>query len=196
MPRAGSSNAATGEAVDEASSVKPGGARLTRVAMATSSRPARAAARRAAGPARATRQLGAAELADLGGLDDAAERLREQLHAVTDAEHRDAELEQRRVELRRARRVHRGRAAREDQALRRAPRDLGGADVGAAGAPRRRRTRGHGARSAASTGRRSRRPATSSAPGAHAAPGCGAGLASALATPPRVDERRGAPLAA
>ena len=64
-------------------------------------------------PARlADAQLGAAELADLGVLDDAAERVREQLHAVADAEHRDAELEQRRVELRRARRVDRGRARR------------------------------------------------------------------------------------
>ena len=46
--------------------------------------------------------------------------------------------------------------AGEDQALRRAPRDLLGADVGGQQLARRRRTRGRGARSAASTGRRSR----------------------------------------
>ena len=49
-------------------------------------------------------QLRAAELADLRPLDAAAELEREQLHSVADAEHRDAELEQRRIELRRARR--------------------------------------------------------------------------------------------
>ena len=128
MPRAGSSNAATGEAVEEASSVKPSGGALDAVAMG---HPAglleRQPGEQPAGLAHA--QLRAAELADLGGLDDAAERLREQLHAVTDAEHRDAELEQRRVELRGARRVDRGRPAGEDQALRRAARDLGDVDV-------------------------------------------------------------------
>ena len=47
-------------------------------------------------------QLRAAELADLGALDPAAERERERLHAVADAQHRDPELEQRRVQPRRA----------------------------------------------------------------------------------------------
>ena len=49
-----------------------------------------AAARRA--------KLGAAELGDVGAVDAAAELEREQLSAVTDAERRDAELEERRVE--------------------------------------------------------------------------------------------------
>ena len=43
-------------------------------------------------------ELGAAELADLGALDEAAERVREELHAVADAEHGDAELEQAAIE--------------------------------------------------------------------------------------------------
>ncbi len=60
----------------------------------------------------------AAELADLGALDAPAERQHDRLHAVADAQHRDPELEQLRVQPRRARRVHGRRAAREDQALR------------------------------------------------------------------------------
>ena len=58
------------------------------------------------------RQLRAAELPHLGALDAAAEREHERLHPVTDAEHGDAELQQLRIELRRARRVHRRRARR------------------------------------------------------------------------------------
>ena len=76
----------------------------------------------------------------------------QRLHAVTDAEHRDPELEQLRVEPRRARRVHRRRAAGEDQALRRAPARPPRRRRGAAAARRTRRTRARGARSAASTG--------------------------------------------
>ena len=75
-------------------------------------------------------QLRATELADLGALDEPAERVREQLHPVADAEHRNAQLEQRMVERGRAVGVHRGRAAGQDQSLRRAPRDLLGAHVG------------------------------------------------------------------
>ena len=74
-------------------------------------------------------QLRAAELADLGALDAAAELERDQLHAVADAQHRDAELEQLGLEPRRAVGVHRRRAAGEDQALRLAPPDLLRADV-------------------------------------------------------------------
>jgi hypothetical protein len=40
-------------------------------------------------------KLGAAELARLGGLDLPAEDLRAQLHAVADAQHRHAEVEDR-----------------------------------------------------------------------------------------------------
>ena len=74
-------------------------------------------------------ELRAPVLPHLGAFDLAAEVEREQLHAVTDAEHRDAELEQLAVELRRVGRVHRRGTAGEDQALRLAPRDLGRADV-------------------------------------------------------------------
>ena len=78
----------------------------------------------------ADRQLRAAELAHLGALDLAAERQREQLHAVTDAQHRDAELEQLGIEPRRAVGVHRRRARRRGSApFGLAPPDLLGADV-------------------------------------------------------------------
>ena len=50
----------------------------------------------------ADRELRAPELADLGALDAPAERQRDELHAVTDAQHRDAELEQLGLEPRRA----------------------------------------------------------------------------------------------
>ena len=53
----------------------------------------------------------------------------ERLHAVTDAEHRDPELQQLRIEPRRALRVDGRRAAGEDQALRAAPAHLLHADV-------------------------------------------------------------------
>jgi hypothetical protein len=75
------------------------------------------------------RQLGPPELTDLRALDPAAESEREELHAVADAEHRDPELQQARVEPRRPRRVHGGWATREDQPARLALGDRGGADV-------------------------------------------------------------------
>ena len=74
-------------------------------------------------------ELGAAELAHLGALDAPAELERDELHPVTDAEDRDPELEQLRIELGRVVGVDRRRAAGEDQALGPAPRDLLGADV-------------------------------------------------------------------
>src|SRR5919202_360951 len=81
------------------------------------------------GPGLADRQARAPELAHLGALDAAAERAREQLHAVADAEHRKPELEQLGVEPRRPVGIDGGRAAGEDQPLRPAPPDLLGADV-------------------------------------------------------------------
>ena len=66
-------------------------------------------------------QLRAAELADLGALDLAAEVEHHRLHAVTDAEHRDAELEQLVAQLRRAVGIDRRRAAGQDQATGPAP---------------------------------------------------------------------------
>ena len=64
----------------------------------------------------------------------AAELGRDQLHAVADAEHRDAELEQLAIQPRRAVGVDRRRAAGQDQALRLAPADLLGARRGGAAA--------------------------------------------------------------
>ena len=74
-------------------------------------------------------QLRAAELTDLGPFDPAAELPGEQLHPVTDAEHRHPELQQLPVERRRPLGVHRCRAAGEDHALRLPPGHLGRADV-------------------------------------------------------------------
>ena len=61
-------------------------------------------------------QVGAAELARLGRLDPAAERQHHRLHPVTDAQHRNLEIEQLGRERRRPRLVDRGRPAGEDQA--------------------------------------------------------------------------------
>ena len=65
-----------------------------------------------------------AELGDVRAVDPAAELERQQLRAVTDAERRHAELEDRRVEPRRAVGVDRRGAAGEDQRGRVAPPDL------------------------------------------------------------------------
>ncbi len=56
-------------------------------------------------------QLGAAVLAGAGARHGTAERLRHRLESVADAEHRNVEVEQRGVELRRAVGVHAGRPA-------------------------------------------------------------------------------------
>ena len=74
-------------------------------------------------------ERGPAELADLRALDAPALDEDERLHAVADAQHGDPELEQRRIQPRRALRVHGGRAAREDQPLRAALAHLVDADV-------------------------------------------------------------------
>ena len=108
-----------------------GEARRRRVDGVAVRHPARLLGRRAGQqpPGLADGEVGAAELADLGALHPAAQRKRQQLHAVADAEHRNAELEQRRVELRRPVGVHRGRPAGEDQPARAAPAHLLDADV-------------------------------------------------------------------
>ena len=69
-------------------------------------------------------ELGLAELGRSRTLDDAAEIARHELHAVADAERRDPEREDLRVEVGRAVRIHGGRAAREDERCRVACRDL------------------------------------------------------------------------
>ena len=61
------------------------------------------------------RELGLAELRDARPLDAPAEVLRHELHAVADAERRDPELEDARIDLRRAIRVDGSRPAREDE---------------------------------------------------------------------------------
>ena len=71
-------------------------------------------------------ELRLAELGRAGALDGAAEVARHELHAVADAERRDAEREDRRVELGRAVRIHRRRAAGEDERGRVPRRDLRG----------------------------------------------------------------------
>ena len=63
-------------------------------------------------------QLRLAELRDARAVDAAAEIEREQLHAVTDAERRHAEVEERRIDTRRAVRIHGRRPAAEDQRVR------------------------------------------------------------------------------
>ena len=69
-------------------------------------------------------QLGTAELTGTGAGDGAAQRLRHGLEAVTDAEDRHIEVEQRRVELRRTLRVDTGRSAGQHHRLRFARFDL------------------------------------------------------------------------
>ena len=80
-------------------------------------------------PGLANGQLRAAVLAHLGRLDPAAELPCQKLHPVTDAQHRDPELQEPGVELRGALLVNRGRAAGEDQALGTPAGNLFGANV-------------------------------------------------------------------
>ena len=93
MPRSASSTAATGEALEEASAVKPGGgsktvSRWDIQQVCSRGMPAQQHARLG------DVQIRAAELAHLGLLDAPAERVHEQLHAVADAHHRHAQLQQ------------------------------------------------------------------------------------------------------
>jgi hypothetical protein len=69
-------------------------------------------------------QARAAELPHLGALDPAAELEHHRLHAVADAEHGNAELEQLTAKLGRAVRVDGCGPSREDQPLRLPSRDL------------------------------------------------------------------------
>ena len=110
-PRSTSSTAATGDSVEHASAVKPSGASYT-VSRCDIQHACASGVPASSRPWLGHRQLRAPELPHLGALDAAAEREHERLHAVTDAEHGDAELQQLRVQLRRARRVHRRRARR------------------------------------------------------------------------------------
>ena len=94
-PRSRSSTAATGEAVEEASAVKPGRRARRRCRGGTSSRSARAAARasstpRLARPCRSERPNSPTSACSTRP----PSVVHEQLHAVADAQHRDAQLEQ------------------------------------------------------------------------------------------------------
>ena len=88
MPRSFDSNAATGDAVEDASAAKPGGGANTVSRWDIQQVCCRRRARQQP-PVLGNRQLRAAELADFGPLDPPAELEREQLHAITDAQHRD-----------------------------------------------------------------------------------------------------------
>ena len=128
MPRAVSWTAATGEPVEEARAVNPGGGSIDGVAVG---HPAGLLAGQAGQQdARlGDGQLGAAELADLGLLDAPAERVDQQLHAVTDPHHGDPELEQPQVQRGSPFGVDRGGATREDDPAGFAPGDLLDRDV-------------------------------------------------------------------
>ena len=92
---------------------------------------------------------GAAELAVVGALDLAAELRAHRLLAVADAEHRHAQLEDDLPARAALALVHRGRAAREDDALGRRIRAMRcGVDVERAGSRNRRRSRARAGRSA------------------------------------------------
>src|SRR5262249_48390232 len=75
--------------------------------------------------------VSAAEFTALARLDLAAEQVAGQLHAVADAKHRDAEVEDSGVALRGARLVDARGAAGEEQAARPQLGDAGGRQVGA-----------------------------------------------------------------
>ena len=126
--RSTDSNAATGDCVDDASAVKPGGgaktvSRCDIQHVCSRGRPLNSR------PGSRTVSSERPNSPTSAPCDLAAERQGEQLHAVTDAQHRDAELEQLGIERRRAVGVHRRGAAGEDQPLRVAPPDLLGPDV-------------------------------------------------------------------
>jgi hypothetical protein len=103
---------------------EPGGGLEDRVAVAHPAALLLREPAKEAASAVAKGQVGAAELPRLRALDPAAERQHHRLHAVTDAEDRDAQIEQLGREGRRARLVDRGRAAGEDERLRVAAADL------------------------------------------------------------------------
>ena len=155
MPRSADSSAATGDAVEDASAVKPGRRLVDRVAVR---HPAglllgRPASRR---PGSVTVSSERPNSPTSAPSDAAAERAGQQLHPVADAQHRDAELEQA------SDRASARPSAYTDAGPPERIRPLGRAwrpprrRRGGAAARRRRRTRARGARSAASTGRRSR----------------------------------------
>ena len=126
-PRLASSNAAIGVEGDDAVTRAPGGGAVTesRWLIQTTCSGGRSW-KSGDSPSAA---VGLAVLRDVVRLDVAAEVARHQLHAVTDAERRDAELEHVGVHLRRPLGVDRGRAAGEDQRERIARAHLGRRDA-------------------------------------------------------------------
>ncbi len=121
--RSVSSNAATGDSDEDASATAPAGGSKT-VSRWLIQHVCSDGSPASSRPVLGDRERGAAELADRRALDAAAQLERHRLHPVTDAEHRDPELEQLRTQLGRALAVDRRRTAGEDQPARRAPLDL------------------------------------------------------------------------
>ena len=105
--------------------VKPAGAARDAVAVAHPDGLPRGQAAEQRAAVAGELQLGPAELALAGVGHRAAEGLRHRLEAVADAEHRHAGLEERRVDLGRARLVHAGRTARQHDRRRVAGEHLG-----------------------------------------------------------------------
>ena len=115
-PRSADSNAATGVAGDARDDARALGRLDDRVAVG---HPDGLLRRRVVEePRLLDAHLGAPELGDAGAVDAAAELERHQLRAVTDAERRDPELEQRRIDPRRVVGVDRRRPAAQDERVR------------------------------------------------------------------------------
>ena len=116
--------AATGEPAAVAVTVNPAGARTTasRWLIHTAWRSGKPFQQ---DPRRDRRQVGLAELGGAGAGDLAAQHLGEQLVAVADAQHRDPQVQHGRVQGVGVLGVHRGRAARQDDAHRAAGGHLG-----------------------------------------------------------------------
>ena len=104
MPRSVSSTAATGEELEEASAVNPGGGSKT-VSRWDIQHVCSRGIPFSSTPGVSHVQVGAPELADLRLLDAPAELVHEQLHPVADAHHRHAQLQQAAIQARSAPRI-------------------------------------------------------------------------------------------
>ena len=122
-PRSASSTAATGETLEDASAVNPGGGSIT-VSRWLIQHVCSFGIPFSSTPGSVTRQIRAAELPHLGLLHPPAELVHEQLHPVTDAHHRHPQLQQPALQPRRALGIHRRGTARQDDPARFALLDL------------------------------------------------------------------------
>ena len=121
--------AATGEASVVAVTAKPGGGRDHRVAVAHPHRLALGAGSASSTAGEPAGQVGLAELGGPGAGHLAPEHLGQHLVAVADAQDRDPQVEDGRVEGVGVLGVHRGRAAGEDDAHRAPGGHVGGGDA-------------------------------------------------------------------